>query len=204
MKTIIAIHGLEAYSGKRKPIHQLLEQAVNIEFLHACAEICGSDSLVGEIGLVLSGECVGAFATDCWSFVENGKREVSHSAEYTIFRNQEEDEEQDFMFASEYTDFYRNNGGINQKAALRCSNESTRYCEFFMRKNEVLAVVVKSTASARIMKRARVLARALGVYVTFEDSYESTVARFSASTEPKRFDELDFLYELQEKLSCSY
>lgn len=199
--TIISYHGLMAYSGKRKTIHELLAQVSSIETMHKQAELCGSDTLVGDLGLILKSKCTGAFSADCWSYVDNGLRAVNPDGSYQVFKNKG-DISEGFIFASEYCDFYRQSkNGISQDTALNCSIEKTRkYTEFFISASEVLAIVVTKKADAKTLKQARVLARKFGVFVTLErTSYVDLVKQFSDYSENYDF-RLDYLYELQESL----
>ena len=144
-----AFHSLEAYSGKNKSIYTLINQAKGINDINS--QICTSDKLIGDIGVLVSAIHVAAYNGDCWSVVENGTRYAGQGkAEW------------------EYLD----GNGITPDTLIEYSNIAIGYCEFFAHAPTVLAIVVKAQAKAINKKRARVLAKVLGLQL-FEVHKES-------------------------------
>ena len=149
-----AFHSLEAYSGKNKNIYTLINQAKGINDIDS--QICTSDKLISDIGVMVSAVHIAAYNGDCWSTVENGTRYAGQGkAEW------------------EYLD----DKGIDADILIEYSQMAIGYCEFFAHAPTVLAVVVKSQAKAINKKRARVLAKALGLqlFEVHKDSFKNFV-----------------------------
>jgi len=157
-----AIHGLEAYSGRNKPIHSLIAQANAINAI-GDGEICTSNKLIGKIGVVVDAVHTVAIDGDVWSGVVGiGKRVFcpSENPDRAFFTDTPPNPEK---WAYEDEDWTVPTGLSNhclRRAALSAQKKG-RYAEFFASKPQVRCVVFDEKATKMVAKRARVLARAL-------------------------------------------
>ena len=157
-----AFHGLEAYSGKHKPIQRLIAQALAVNAVQG--EICTASRLIGSIGLIVTACHTAAFDCDVWSDIDKrGFRgfDPSKSREDTCWFVDGSVGEKWNYSPSDWT----NSNGLSNECLRRAEASAQRkrrkYGEFFARKPCVNYVVYSEKAGEAVARRARVLARAL-------------------------------------------
>lgn len=140
---ITTFHGIGAYCGIRSP----LQVRAALDTLMEGVEICTADRPIGQIGVVVSGDCVGHFKRDVRSSVaDDGKRhaEVWYDDELPTPRSQ-----------AEYT--------ANCQRALEEDGRAKHYTEAWISAYGVCAVWVKPWASPAVIRLAHLLAKNRGI-----------------------------------------
>lgn len=156
-----AIHGLEAYSGKNKPIHRLIAQAMEVNAVRG--EICTASILIGSIGVLVDAIHTCAFDGDVWSEVQpDGTR--TFSPEKNANRKWFADGSVEDKWSYSRADWTNETGWSNHcllKAAHSAKKEGRPYAEYFARRPSIRCVVFDRKADAKTAMKARVLARFL-------------------------------------------
>lgn len=157
-----AFHGLEAYSGRNKPIHTLISQARGINSVRG--EICTANRLIGKIGVVVDAIHTVAINGDVFSGVRaDGTRTFSPAENQgkSWFVDGPIEEKWDHR-ESDWT----NQEGLSNECLRRAGKSATangrKYAEYFARTPSVRCVVFAKAAGKLVEKKARVIARALG------------------------------------------
>lgn len=154
-----AFHGLCAYSGKVKSIHTLINQCMNIN--NTTGEICTSNKLVGNIGVVVDALHTVAIDGDVWSGVDfNGNRTFnpSENADKAWFADGTIEEKWNYTDK----DWTNSNGWSNDclnRAGDSADKKGRRYAEFFAREPQIRCFVYTDKATKAQIKQCRVLAR---------------------------------------------
>lgn len=158
----LALHGIKAY---RKPVGSLA-MVQRAEKCVSGVEICASDRAIGSVGLVLSGFSSATYSQDVWSYTQNGgERLFGLVCDYHRLAG-----EYCTCGDSDFPHIARTHGHHSTLEFSKwCSDaleeSGARYCETFFSAHQIEAVWVKSWASEKDRKVARVIARKYKVMV---------------------------------------